>query len=220
MKRSYHELKSIVVVSQQNSNIIIYVNPREEWNFLFFSASLFRRKLNSSKSSSLIKFHSHPSNYKGKLLLSSLNLLSPRNMFVSSGIHLSSILNIQLFNLTHLFIFESISVLGFAITIPLKIAFFKDLLPINILCVCVKIFSWCAIYHSIFLIVVQSALFFFFFFLADSFSNVQLLNMGVTSIQSLRCSQLYITHPSYFSSIALNFYFQIHLLSFLINILL
>lgn len=95
----------------------------KELELSVFPASFFRKKLNSSKWSSLIKFHSHPSNYKEENSCRHLWVFFlPHNMFVSSGIHLSSILNIQLFNSTIFWIHFS---LGFVITIPPKIAFFQ-----------------------------------------------------------------------------------------------
>ena len=110
-------------------------------------------------------------------------------MFGSSGIHLISILNIQLFNSSHLLFFESISVWALLLLFHQKIAFFQRsfankhsvcvcvsvcvrvCMCVRVcvcararvcvcVCACVKFFSLC---RSIFLIVVQSALFFFFF---------------------------------------------------------
>ena len=149
-----------------------------------FSASLFSKKLNSSKWSSLIKFHSHPSSYKEENSCCHLwAFFLPHNMFGSSGIHLISILNIQLFNSSHLLFFESISVWALLLLFHQKIAFFQRSFAnkhsvcvcvcvcvrvyvcVSVcvrvcVCACVKFFSLC---RSIFLIVVQSALFFFFF---------------------------------------------------------
>lgn len=146
-------------------------------------------------------------------MLSSLNLLSPRNMFVSSGIHLSSILNIQLFNLTHLLFLNPFQ-FGLCYYYSTKNSFFSKIFYlINILCVCVKDFLLVCNLSLHFLdcgLVCPILFFFSWFFLKCVASKYGSYKHSIPKIFHSYILPILL----FFISIALNFYFKIHLLNF------